>query len=102
MEHYRVIYEAIGPYIDRRDRVLDAGCGIGAGLMWFSEKDPSLRMVGYTISSSQYKYIKSVVGTQGKSGGGAQRYNFEAYLRSYDDLHLDEVTLGFGLDSGLG
>ena len=38
-------------------RVFDAGCGLGAGLMWFEQTEKSWSMTGHTISEEQYKWI---------------------------------------------
>lgn len=58
-------------------RVLDAGCGLGAGLMWF-ETNPaskSWEMIGHTISEAQIDFIHKL-----------PDHKFRADLKSYDDL----------------
>merc|ERR1740124_82170 len=57
--------------------VYDAGCGHGAGLMWF-ETNPSSKtwdMVGHTISEAQIDFIHNL-----------PAHKFQADLKSYDDL----------------
>jgi len=58
-------------------RVLDAGCGLGAGLMWFETNPPSKswEMVGHTISEAQIDFIHKL-----------PDHKFRADLKSYDDL----------------
>jgi len=59
--------------------VYDAGCGHGAGLMWF-ETNPSSKtwdMVGHTISEAQIDFIHNL-----------PAHKFQADLKSYDDLEI--------------
>ena len=58
-----------------RLRVFDAGCGLGAGLMWFDRAEPSWDLVGHTISEEQYKWIVEDL----------PEHAFEARLRTYDE-----------------
>lgn len=56
-------------------RVFDAGCGLGAGLMWFEQNEPGWELVGHTISEEQHKWIANDL----------PRHRFEAKLRTYDE-----------------
>ena len=56
-------------------RVFDAGCGLGAGLMWFEQHEPAWKLVGHTISEDQHKWIENDL----------PRHDFQANLRSYDE-----------------
>jgi len=55
-------------------RVFDAGCGLGAGLMWFEQHEPKWDLVGHTISEEQHKWIVEDL----------PAHKFVARLRSYD------------------
>ena len=56
-------------------RVFDAGCGLGAGLMWMEQHEPSWTMVGHTISEEQYKWITQDL----------PEHLFTAKLHTYDE-----------------
>eukprot|EP00551_Chaetoceros_affinis_P005311 CAMPEP_0203685934 /NCGR_PEP_ID=MMETSP0090-20130426/48802_1 /ASSEMBLY_ACC=CAM_ASM_001088 /TAXON_ID=426623 /ORGANISM="Chaetoceros affinis, Strain CCMP159" /LENGTH=658 /DNA_ID=CAMNT_0050555147 /DNA_START=635 /DNA_END=2607 /DNA_ORIENTATION=+ len=78
--HYELIHSSILQFInkatERNLRLLDAGCGLGAGLMWFETYAPTLwNLVGHTISSAQLDFIHSL-----------PSHKFNAVLKSYDDL----------------
>jgi hypothetical protein len=69
LEHYKIIrsavYESVLGELPSQSAgasttsiwVLDAGCGLGAGLMWFEQNVPSWKMVGHTISEEHFKWI---------------------------------------------
>jgi SAM-dependent methyltransferase len=77
--HYELILSAMQQYTSSSGdnlHVLDAGCGLGAGLMWFETHGPkSMNLVGHTISVAQLKFINNL-----------PPHNFQAVLKSYDDL----------------
>lgn len=93
LEHYKIIHETIqstAPIANRSTnkgdlplRILDAGCGLGAGLMWFEQQEPSYDLTGRTISEDQYKWITDDL----------PEHKFKAALKSYDDL--DDETHSF-------
>ena len=66
-------------------RVFDAGCGLGAGLMWFEQHEPKWDLVGHTISEDQHKWIVEDL----------PKHNFEANLRTYDEPLGDGNVLPF-------
>mmetsp|Transcript_16529 Transcript_16529/g.34901 ORF Transcript_16529/g.34901 Transcript_16529/m.34901 type:complete len:1041 (+) Transcript_16529:174-3296(+) len=59
---------------EKKLRVFDAGCGLGAGLMWFEQHEPAWDLVGHTISEEQHKWIAEDL----------PRHDFRAKLRTYD------------------
>lgn len=75
--HYDLILSAMKQFTSAEGlRVLDAGCGLGAGLMWFEKHGPpSFKMVGHTLSSAQLDFINKL-----------PSHKFRAELKSYDDL----------------
>ena len=78
--HYELIYSTIQQYLGddhgSKLRLLDAGCGLGAGLMWFERNGlSSWELTGHTISSEQLAFINKL-----------PTHNFNAVLKSYDDL----------------
>lgn len=80
--HYEVMYGMIQHYMDnsehRKLNLLDAGCGLGAGLMWFETNAPkSWTLTGHTISTAQLDFIQKL-----------PSHNFNAVLKSYDDLDV--------------
>jgi 2-polyprenyl-3-methyl-5-hydroxy-6-metoxy-1,4-benzoquinol methylase len=79
--HYELINSIIRQFIDQADsrnlKVLDAGCGLGAGLMWFEKSAPKFSMVGHTISTAQIDFINKL-----------PSHKFNAVLKSYDDLDV--------------
>mmetsp|Transcript_337 Transcript_337/g.717 ORF Transcript_337/g.717 Transcript_337/m.717 type:complete len:694 (-) Transcript_337:28-2109(-) len=89
LTHYQLVREAIYEHVIRRFppsaetvagdgvalRVFDAGCGLGAGLMWFEQHEPSWELVGHTISEDQYNWIVNDL----------PEHRFTAYLRTYDE-----------------
>jgi len=79
--HYELILDTIQQFQSERDlHILDAGCGLGAGLMWFETYGPkSMQLTGHTISSEQLNFINNL-----------PSHKFKAELKSYDDL--DEYT----------
>jgi 2-polyprenyl-3-methyl-5-hydroxy-6-metoxy-1,4-benzoquinol methylase len=84
--HYELIHGTIQHVIigndsDHRNnlRVLDAGCGLGAGLMWFETyAAESWTLVGHTISTAQLDFIQNKIPS----------HQFDAVLKSYDDLDV--------------
>lgn len=54
--------------------MFDAGCGLGAGLMWFEQHEPNWNLVGHTISEEQHKWIVEDL----------PKHNFVARLHTYD------------------
>mmetsp|Transcript_16224 Transcript_16224/g.19814 ORF Transcript_16224/g.19814 Transcript_16224/m.19814 type:complete len:1003 (+) Transcript_16224:128-3136(+) len=80
--HYELIYQMIRQFVDnsmeRKLNLLDAGCGLGAGLMWFETNAPELwELNGHTISSGQLDFINKL-----------PSHKFNAVLKSYDDLDV--------------
>ena len=87
LEHYSLIRTAIyelvlgelpspsGTSASTPLRVFDAGCGLGAGLMWMEQHEPSWTMVGHTISEEQYKWITHDL----------PEHQFTAKLHTYDE-----------------
>ncbi|KAL7531943.1 hypothetical protein ACHAXR_004323, partial [Thalassiosira sp. AJA248-18] len=85
--HYKLVRAAIYELIfgvvkssndqatNRKLRVFDAGCGLGAGLMWMEQNEPQFELVGHTISEEQHKWIVEDL----------PKHSFEARLLSYDD-----------------
>lgn len=66
-------------------RVLDGGCGLGAGLMWFETMNPkssSWELIGHTISSAQLDFIQNKL----------PKHNFQVLLKSYDDLSMHNTN----------
>jgi len=79
MTHYDLIYKSIKANVGSKGnalRILDAGCGLGAGLLWFEQKEPSWKMTGYTISDVQHKFITEKIPT----------HKFDAKLQSYNNI----------------
>mmetsp|Transcript_24578 Transcript_24578/g.52964 ORF Transcript_24578/g.52964 Transcript_24578/m.52964 type:complete len:747 (-) Transcript_24578:1197-3437(-) len=93
--HYELVRQAIyelvlGQYAPPSQshsklRVFDAGCGLGAGLMWFGEHEQNWELVGHTISDEQHKWIVEDL----------PKHNFEAKLRTYDEPLEDGNVLPF-------
>lgn len=82
--HYELVRNAIySLVIDQSSksqmRVFDAGCGLGAGLMWFEQHEPTWSLVGHTISEYQYMWIVHDL----------PKHKFVARLRSYDEPLFD-------------
>lgn len=87
LEHYNLIRSAIyetvlgelpsqSPSTNTTPlRVFDAGCGLGAGLMWFEQNEPNWAMVGHTISDEQFKWISEDL----------PEHQFTAKLHTYDE-----------------
>ena len=80
LTHYELIYNTIEQFIYDSQQLslhlLDAGCGLGAGLMWFETYGPkSWELVGHTISTAQVDFIQKL-----------PSHEFHAELKSYDDL----------------
>lgn len=83
--HYELMLESILKYtgLTRPSQaqglqVLDAGCGLGAGMMWFETKQPSWKITGRTLSVEQSNFIQEKLQYNTR--------NFKVELRSYDDL----------------
>lgn len=57
-------------------QVLDAGCGLGSGLMWMEQNEPEWDLTGHTISKGQIQFIDEKI----------PEHKFRVNLRSYDDL----------------
>lgn len=87
LEHYKLIVEAMYSFGNREwfgsspspwsvPRVLDAGCGFGAGLMWLEQTQPDWQLVGYTLSVEEKDFIDQELSS----------YKFETSLRSYDNV----------------
>ena len=87
LEHYKLIrsaiYESVLGELPPHSagasttslRVFDAGCGLGAGLMWFEQNEPNWAMVGHTISEEQFKWISEDL----------PEHQFMAKLHTYDE-----------------
>lgn len=75
--HYELILNVITQHTSGEHlHVLDAGCGLGAGLMWFETYGPKpIRLMGHTISTEQLKFVNAL-----------PSHKFDAVLKSYDDL----------------
>lgn len=61
---------------DGRAVLLDAGCGIGAGLVYLEARQPRWELHGVTLSPAQLHYIET----------GLRPHRFSARLGSYDEL----------------
>eukprot|EP00928_Gymnodinium_smaydae_P039456 TRINITY_DN26951_c0_g1_i1.p1 TRINITY_DN26951_c0_g1~~TRINITY_DN26951_c0_g1_i1.p1 ORF type:complete len:909 (-),score=81.97 TRINITY_DN26951_c0_g1_i1:175-2901(-) len=75
--HYELVHESIkdGLKWNQADlRVFDAGCGLGAGLMWFEKREPTWNLVGHTVSEEQYTWIMNDL----------PPHRFKVALESYD------------------
>ena len=88
---FRVIDEALmeafaGTPLRAARTVLDAGCGLAAGLLFFEYERPSWDLVGMTLSGGQQHYISSIESTT------FQKHRFKSLLQSYDDLDTDSAT----------
>jgi len=57
-------------------RVLDAGCGLGAGLLYLETAEPTWRLFGVTLSQSQSDFIVERL----------PAHRFRSFLRSFDDV----------------
>lgn len=77
LTHYKLILDTVLAHTNGQNlNVLDAGCGLGAGLMWFETNGPkSMKLTGHTISTEQLKFINNL-----------PEHKFDAVLKSYDDL----------------
>lgn len=80
--HYELIHGMIQQFMEQSEsrnlRLLDAGCGLGAGLMWFETNAPKVwSLVGHTISTAQLEFINKL-----------PSHKFDAVLKSYDDLEI--------------
>jgi len=79
--HYQLIHEAILEHVTLGGaqtslrRIFDAGCGLGAGLMWFEQQEPGWELVGHTISEDQYKWITTDLPS----------HRFQVRLHTYDE-----------------
>ncbi|KAG7362824.1 methyltransferase domain containing protein [Nitzschia inconspicua] len=80
--HYQLLYQAMERHLPVNNistqslRVMDAGCGLGAGLMWMEQHAPQWNLTGYTISEEQHKFISETL----------PPHRFQARLQSFDDL----------------
>ena len=91
-EHYKLLFEAAGKHLVPSSsslpskiqqlplRVVDAGCGLGAGLMWMEQNAPEWTLTGYTISEEQHKYITETL----------PEHKFNAKLQTFNELTEDE------------
>jgi 2-polyprenyl-3-methyl-5-hydroxy-6-metoxy-1,4-benzoquinol methylase len=87
-EQYQLLYNAMERHLSlslssstsfptrRPLKVFDAGCGLGAGLMWMEQRSPHWNLTGYTISEEQYKYITQTLPS----------HQFQTKLQSFNDL----------------
>jgi SAM-dependent methyltransferase len=81
-EHYKLLYGAMERHLSADTlnkkplNVLDAGCGLGAGLMWMEQKAPHWKLTGYTISEEQHKFITRTLPS----------HRFQARLQTFNDL----------------
>lgn len=88
VEHYRLLHSELHRGVEealastasggtrRRPRVMDAGCGVGGGMLWFVQHEPSWQLEGYTLSASQFSYITRSL---------TPYHKFSTYLRTYDE-----------------
>ena len=53
--HYELIHSEIARWAAAPVRLLDAGCGIGGGLLWLERREPGWQLDGYTISEAQQR-----------------------------------------------
>lgn len=104
-QHYELVRDAVQKFSRRagerrspREKtlsVLDAGCGLGAGLVYFEQTEPTWDLVGVTLSSAQFRFVKKLLGEESldrasTTPGG--RHAFRAYLCSFDDLDSPEQS----------
>jgi len=55
--HYRLIEQCIKGSSVPIHKVMDAGCGMGAAMLYFTRRHP-WQVDGYTLGNSQFKFIK--------------------------------------------
>jgi 2-polyprenyl-3-methyl-5-hydroxy-6-metoxy-1,4-benzoquinol methylase len=88
-EHYKLLLAAAEKHLSSPSsskvqkmplRVVDAGCGLGAGLMWMEQNAPEWTLTGYTISEEQHKYITQTL----------PEHKFNAKLQSFNELSEEE------------
>ena len=63
-EHYRLIQGAILQHSrgsSKQKLVLDAGCGLGAAMVFLSEKEPEWEILGVTLSEAQRSFFEEEV-----------------------------------------
>jgi len=77
-EQYNILNEAFARYMPVQShlKVLDGGCGLGAGLMWMEEHHPHWDLRGYTISEEQHRFIETKL----------PQHKFKTNLRSFNEL----------------
>lgn len=89
-EHYKLILAAAGLGHRRQPpRVMDAGCGLGAGLLWIAGQHPDWSLEGYTVSQAQYNYSRDRLND----------HRFKMLLRSYDDPAGQPYDLIFSIEA---
>lgn len=84
LEHYHILRQAVSDHYAsggadgkyKNFRVLDGGCGLGAALMWFEQKEPEWDLTGHTISEEQHRWITEKLPS----------HKFKVKLQSYNDL----------------
>lgn len=79
VEHYKLLQGAIKRFHAKPNsalRGLDAGCGLGSGLMWMDQNQPHWKMTGHTLSEDQLKFINEEL----------PEHKFDVKLKSYDKL----------------
>ena len=69
--------------IEKSLLVVDAGCGLGAGLTWLERAEPSWKFLGYTISSSQQDWIQTHL----------NNHKFQTKLQSFDEIQERQVDV---------
>ncbi|KAL3921538.1 MAG: hypothetical protein SGILL_002699 [Bacillariaceae sp.] len=85
-EHYKILYGAMERHLSvdsiktKPLKVLDAGCGLGAGLMWMEQKSAHWDLTGYTISEEQHKFITKTL----------PKHKFQAKLQTFNDLNGED------------
>ena len=81
-EHYELIAEQLLLSDDgnsQRRIIADAGCGLGAGLVWFEQHhETQWKLEGYNVSPTHVEYIQKKL--------LPNHHHFQIYQQSYDDL----------------
>jgi len=82
VEHYKLVHDAfVAASTQKVPKVLDAGCGLGSGLMWMEQTEPNWNLLGHTISKDQLKFIDTKI----------PEHKFRVNLRSYNDIEDGET-----------
>jgi hypothetical protein len=107
-EHYRLIEEAIVQA--HRDfwgihsgdkRLMDAGCGMGAGMLFFGRKHKNWVVDGYTIAESQFEFINKHLKNMLRGDLWLSSYNEPR--REYDAIYaIESLWYTPSLDLTLG